>query len=106
MLRHPIHREIDQSVTLWGLEPDDLVVLAVIGYLVGALTSQVHIRIGPVDATLLVSFGAIAAAFSFWLYFRRGKPRGYLLDLLRAASEPDVWIVTHDLVARPVTRGE
>lgn len=102
MLRHPIYREIDQSVTMWGLEPDDLVVLAGIGYLVGALTSQVHIRVGPVDATLLVSFGAIAAAFSLWLYFRRGKPRHYLRDLLRAAYEPDVWLVTPDLQARPI----
>src|SRR2546430_13328713 len=50
--------------------------------------------------TTLFRSGAIAAGFSFWLYFRRGKPRGYLRDLLRAASEPDVWIVTHDLVAR------
>ncbi len=106
MLRHPVYREIDQSVTLWGLEPDDLVVLAVIGYLVGALTSQVHIRVGPVDATLLASFVAIAAAFSLWLYYRRGKPRYYLHDLLRAASEPDIWIVTPDLQARPVTCGE
>lgn len=106
MLRHPIYREIDQSVTLWGLEPDDLVVLAVIGYLVGALTSQVHIRVGPLDATLLASFGAIAAAFSLWLYFRRGKPRYYLRDLLRGASDPDVWIVTPDLQGRPIIRGE
>jgi len=106
VLRHPIHREIDQSVTLWGLEPDDLVVLAAIGYLVGVLTSQVHIRLGPVDATLLVSFGAIAAAFALWMYVRRGKPRYYLRDLLQAASEPDVWIVTPDLRARPVLRGE
>ena len=106
MLRHPIYREIDQSVTLWGLEPDDLVILAVIGYLVGGLTSQVHILIGPIDATLLVSFGAIAAAFSLWLYFRSGKPRYYLRDLLRMASEPDVWVVTPDLQARPVFRGE
>ncbi len=106
MLRHPIYREIDQSVTLWGLEPDDLVVLAVIAYLVGALTSQVHIFIGPIDATLLVSFGAIAATFSLWLYFRIGKPRYYLRDLLRMASEPDVWVVTPDLQARPIFRGE
>jgi hypothetical protein len=106
MLRYPIHREIDQSMTLWGLEPDDLVVLAVIGYLVGALTSQVHLRVGPVDATLLASFGAVATAFSLWHYYRRGKPRYYLRDLLRAAAEPDIWIVTPDLHARPLIRGE
>jgi hypothetical protein len=105
MLRHPIYREIDQSVTLWGLEPDDVVVLAVVGYLVGAVTSQVHLRVGPIDGTLLASCIGIAVAFSFWLYFRRGKPRYYTHDLLRAASEPDVWIVTSDLQARPVTRG-
>ncbi len=105
MLRYPIYREIDQSVTLWGLEPDDLVVLAIVGYLVGVLTSQVHIRVGPVDATLLASFSGIAAAFSFWLYFRQGKPRCYIRDLLRAAFEPDVWIVTSDLQARPIIRG-
>jgi hypothetical protein len=106
VLRHPIYREIDQSVTLWGLEPDDLVVLAVIGYLVGVLTSRVHIRLGPIDATLLASFGAIAAAFALWLYVRRGKPRYFLRDLLRAASEPEVWVVTPDLCARPLLRGE
>lgn len=106
MLRHPIHREIDQSVTLWGLERDDLIVLTAVGYLVGALTSQVHLRVGPLDATLLLSFGAIAAAFSLWLIFRRDKPRYYVRDLLRAASDPDVWIVTPDLQSRPVLRGE
>lgn len=106
MLRYPIHREIDQSVTLGGLEPDDLVVLAIIGYVVGSLTSAIHVRIGPVDATLLVSFAAIAAAFSLWLYFRRGRPRYYLRDLLRMTSEPDVWAVTPDLQVRPLLRGE
>jgi hypothetical protein len=105
VLRSPIYREIDQSVTLWGLEPDDLVVLATIGYFVGALTSQLHLRVGPIDATLLGSCIGIAAMFSSWLYFRRGKPRYYARDLLHAASEPDVWIVTADLQARPVTRG-
>jgi hypothetical protein len=105
VLRSPIYREIDQSVTLWGLEPDDVVVLATIGYFVGALTSQLHLRVGPIDATLLGSCIGIAAMFSSWLYFRRGKPRYYARDLLHAASEPDVWIVTADLQARPVTRG-
>ncbi len=105
MLRSPIYREIDQSVTLWGLEPDDVVVLATIGYFVGALTSQLHLRVGPIDATLLGSCIGIAAMFSSWLYFRRGKPRYYARDLLHAASEPDVWIVTADLQARPFTRG-
>lgn len=105
MLRSPIYREIDQSVTLWGLEPDDVVVLATIGYFVGALTSQLHLRVGPIDATLLGSCIGIAAIFSSWLYFRRGKPRYYARDLLHAASEPDVWIVTADLQSRPVTRG-
>lgn len=105
MLRSPIYREIDQSVTLWGLEPDDVVVLATIGYFVGALTSQLHLRVGPIDATLLGSCIGIAAMFSSWLYFRRGKPRYYARDLLHAASEPDVWIVTADLQSRPVTRG-
>ena len=106
MLRYPIHREIDQSITLGGLEPDDLVVLVVIGYLVGVLTSNLHIRIGPIDVTLLVSLGAIAAAFSLWLYSRHGRPRHYLRDLLRMTSEPDVWMVTPDLHARPLFRGE
>jgi hypothetical protein len=105
VLRSPIYREIDQSVTLWGLEPDDVVVLATIGYFVGAVTSQLHLRVGPIDATLLGSCIGIAAMFSSWLYFRRGKPRYYARDLLHAASEPDVWIVTADLQARPVTRG-
>ena len=105
MLRYPIYREIDQSVTLWGLEPEDVVVLATVGYFVGAFTSQVHLRVGPIDATLLASCLGMAAVFSSWLYFRRGKPRYYAHDLLRAASEPDVWIVTADLQARPVTRG-
>ena len=105
MLRSPIYREIDQSVTLWGLEPDDVAILAAVGYLVGALTSQVHLRVGPIDVTLLASCMGIAGVFSSWLYFRRGKPRYYARDLLRAAAEPDVWIVTADLEARPVTRG-
>ena len=105
MLRYPIYREIDQSVTLWGLEPDDVAVLAMVVYFVGALTSQLHLRVGPIDATLLASCIGIAVVFSSWLYFRRGKPRFYAHDLLCAASEPDVWIVTADLQARPVTRG-
>jgi hypothetical protein len=105
VLRSPIYREIDQSVTLWGLEPEDVVVLATVGYLVGVLTSQLHLRVGPIDATLLASCIGIAALFSSWLYFRRGKPRHYAYDLVHAASEPDVWIVTADLQARPVMRG-
>lgn len=105
MLRYPIYREIDQSVTLWGLEPDDVIVLAGEGYLVGAITSQLHVRVGPIDATLLASALGVAAAFALWLYFRRGKPRHYARDLLRSAHEPDVWIITADLQARPVLRG-
>lgn len=105
MLRYPVHREIDHAVTLWGLEPDDLVVLASIGYLVGSLTSQIQVRIGPIDATLFVSLGAIAAAFSLWLYVRRDKPRFYLRDVIRMAAEPDAWVVTADGQGRPVERG-
>jgi hypothetical protein len=105
VLRYPIYREIDQSLTLWGLELDDLVILAIVGYLVGALTSQVHIKVGPADATLLVSFSGVAVAFSSWMCFRQGKPRCYVRDFLRAAFEPDVWIVTSDLQARPIIRG-
>jgi hypothetical protein len=105
MLRHPVYREIDQSVTLWGLEPDDIIVLTALGYVVGAMSSYVSIKVGPIDATLFVSFGAIAAVFSLWLYFRRGKPRYFLRDIIMASNEPDAWVVTPDLESRPVVRG-
>lgn len=106
LLVHPIRREIDSSVTLWGLEPDDFIVLSLAGYIVASLTSGLSIRIGPINVTLFVSAAAIAAAFSLWLYSRRGKPRYYLRDLLRRAAEPDIWAVTPDLESRPILRGD
>lgn len=100
-LRHPVRRELDQPIALGGLEQDDLVVLAVGGYVLSALMPDLHLQVGQADLTLLVQLLVLAAVFSLWLLWRRDKPRYVLRDSVRRLGEPDVWLVTPDVWARP-----
>jgi hypothetical protein len=100
-LRHPIRRELDQPLTLSGLEQDDLIVLAAAGYGVAALVPNLRVQVGQANLTFLVQMVAVAALFALWLTWRRDKPRYFLRDLVRRLGEPDVWMVTPDVWARP-----
>ncbi len=106
MLVHPVRREIDQPISMMGLEQDDLIVLAGAGYLISALVPNLPLQVGQANLTFGVQMLALAAVFSVWMLFRRDKPRYFLRDALVSLGEPDVWMPTPDVWARPVTHPE
>jgi hypothetical protein len=104
MLVHTVRREIDQPISMMGLEQDDLIVLAAAGYLVAALVPSLPLQVGPTNLTFGAQMLTVALIFSLWMLFRRDKPRYFLRDTLSALGEPDAWVPTPDVWARPVTQ--
>jgi hypothetical protein len=104
MLVHPVRREIDQPISMMGLEQDDLIVLAAAGYLISALVPSLPLKVGQADLTFGVQMLALAVIFTAWMVFRRDKPRYFLRDTISYLAEPDAWIPTPDVWARPVVQ--
>jgi hypothetical protein len=102
MLVHPVRREIDQPISMMGLEQDDLIVLAGAGYLLSAIVPNLPLQVGHANLTFGVQMLALMAVFSAWMLFRKDKPRHFLRDTLSYLGEPDVWVPTPDVWARPV----
>lgn len=104
MLVHPVRREIDQPLSMMGLEQDDLIVLAGAGYLISALVPSLPLQVGQANLTFGVQMLALAATFAAWMLFRRDRPRHFLRDTLTALAEPDAWVPTPDIWARPIVQ--
>lgn len=104
MLTHPVRREIDQPISLMGLEQDDLIVLAAAGYLISAVVPSLPLYVGQANLTFGVQMLALAAVFSVWMVYRRDRPRHFVRDALTALGEPDAWIPTPDIWARPISQ--
>jgi len=104
VLTHPVRREIDQPISMMGLEQDDMIVLAAAGYLISAIVPSLPLYVGRANLTFGVQMLALAVVFSLWLMYRRDRPRYFIRDALMALGEPDVWSPTHDIWARPITQ--
>jgi len=89
----PVHRNLHTKVTFLGLEFEDLIVVLALAALMNLLAHFVggesHIFGMPLN--VFMEFGVPFLAVPFLMLFKYGKPRGYLLDLVRSYLAPKGW---------------
>ena len=91
-LRHTrVARNIGISLTHWGFELFDLVLIVFAIIVLGFVGRFIHRNLFGVDLSMLLQFGLpIVGAVALRL-FKYGKPRRYLLDLIDFHFRPTVY---------------
>ena len=89
----PVHRNLHTKVTFLGLEFEDLIVVLALAALMNLLAHFVggesHFFGMPLN--VFMEFVVPFLAVPFLMLFKYGKPRGYLLDLVRSYLAPKAW---------------
>ncbi len=89
----PLHRNLHTKVTFLGLEFEDLIVVLALAALMNLsahfVDSNAHVFGMPLNVFL--EFVVPFLAVPFLILFKYGKPRGYLMDLLRWFIAPRAW---------------
>lgn len=89
----PLHRNLHTKVTFLGLEFEDLIVVLVLAALMNLtahfVDNSAHVFGMPLNVFL--EFVVPVLAVPFLILFKYGKPRGYLMDLLRSLLAPRAW---------------
>ncbi len=89
----PVHRNLHTKVTFLGLEFEDLIFVlalaAVMNLLAHFVGGESHIFGMPLN--VFMEFIVPLLAVPFLMLFKYGKPRGYLLDLVRSYTAPKGW---------------
>jgi len=89
----PVHRNLHTKVTFLGLEFEDLIVVLALAALMNLLAHFVggESRILGMPLNVFMEFVVPFLAVPFLMLFKYGKPRGYLLDLVRSYFAPKAW---------------
>lgn len=89
----PVHRNLHTKVTFLGLEFEDLIFVLALAALMNLLAHFVggesHIFGMPLN--VFMEFVVPFLAVPFLILFKYGKPKGYLLDLMRSFFAPKAW---------------
>lgn len=89
----PVHRNLHTKVTFLGLEFEDLILVLALAALMNLMAhfvgSESHILGMPLN--VFMEFIVPFLAVPFLMLFKYGKPRGYLLDLVRSLLAPKAW---------------
>jgi hypothetical protein len=89
----PVHRNLHTKVTFLGLEFEDLIFVLALAAMMNLLAHFVggesHILGMPLN--VFMEFVVPFLAVPFLMLFKYGKPRGYLLDLIRSYFAPKAW---------------
>ena len=89
----PLHRNLHTKVTFLGLEFEDLIVVLALAALMNLsahfVNNSAHVFGMPLNVFL--EFVVPFLAVPFLILFKYGKPRGYLMDLLRSLLAPRAW---------------
>ena len=89
----PLHRNLHTKVTFLGLEFEDLIVVLALATLMNLsahfVDNNAHVFAMPLNVFL--EFVVPFLAVPFLILFKYGKPRGYLVDLLRSLLAPRAW---------------
>ena len=89
----PLHRNLHNKVTFLGLEFEDLIVVLALAALMNLsahfVDNNAHVFGMPLNVFL--EFVVPFLAVPFLILFKYGKPRGYLVDLLRSLLAPRAW---------------
>lgn len=89
----PVHRNLHTKVTFLGLEFEDLIFVLALAALMNLIAHFVgdETYISGMPLNVFMEFVVPFLAIPFLMLFKYGKPRGYLLDLLRSHISPKAW---------------
>ena len=89
----PIHKNLHTRVTFLGLEFEDLIAVLAIGITMNLLSHFVgdHANVLGLPLNIFMEFVVPLLAVPFLMYFKYGKPRGYLQDLVMSLMSPRAW---------------
>lgn len=89
----PVHRNLYTKVTFLGLEFEDLIVVLALAAAMNLLAHFVsgNAHVFGVPLNIFMEFVVPALAVPFLMLFKYGRPRGYLMDLLRSFFTPKSW---------------
>jgi len=89
----PVHRNLHTRVTFLGLEFEDLIFVLALAAVMNLLAHFVggDSHIFGIPLNVFIEFIVPLLAVPFLMLFKYGKPRGYLLDLVRSYIAPKAW---------------
>jgi hypothetical protein len=96
-----VYPEIDQAISFYGFQLDDLAVMLILFVFTSSVVGQAHPHAGRSDLTLPISIGMAGVLFAVWRSVKANRPRHFLEDLIGLLGEPDAWEVTPDVWVRP-----
>jgi hypothetical protein len=89
----PIHKNLHTRVTFMGLEFEDLIAVLAIGITMNLASHFVgdHAKVLGLPLNIFMEFVVPLLAVPFLMFFKYGKPRGYLQDLVMSLMSPRAW---------------
>jgi len=104
----PVHRNLHTRVTFLGLEFEDLILVLALAALMNLLAhfASDSARVLGMPLNVFMEFVVPFLSVPFLILFKYGKPKGYLLDLVRSFTSPHAWCaverdsqLTHSYIA-------
>jgi hypothetical protein len=89
----PVHRNLHTRVTFLGLEFEDLILVLALAALMNLLAhfASDTARVLGMPLNVFMEFVVPFLSIPFLILFKYGKPKGYLLDLIRSFLAPHAW---------------
>ena len=89
----PVHRNLHTRVTFLGLEFEDLILVLALAALMNLLAhfASDTARVFGMPLNVFMEFVVPFLSIPFLILFKYGKPKGYLLDLVRSFLAPHTW---------------
>lgn len=89
----PVHRNLHTRVTFMGLEFEDLILVLALAALMNLLAhfASDSARVLGMPLNVFMEFVVPFLSVPFLILFKYGKPKGYLLDLVRSLTAPHAW---------------
>lgn len=98
---HRLYRQVDGSLSILGLEVDDLFVATGGFMLLAHVARAIGHWLGWIRLQLIFSLGATALVFWGWRRLKERLPRRFFPHLVRYLTEGDAYIVTPDTETVP-----
>lgn len=98
---HRLYRQIDGSLSILGLDVDDLFVVTAGFMLLTQVARAIGLWFGWVRLQLILSLGATALLFWGWRKLKERLPRRFFQHLAKYLAEGDAYIVTPDIEVVP-----
>lgn len=89
----PIHKNLHTRVTFMGLEFEDMLAVLLLAILLNLTAHFIsdQAKLMGIPLNIFMEFVVPLLAVPFLMLFKYGKPRGYLMDLVKSMMAPQAW---------------